>query len=154
MSCLLGQNRDVFFPKLDQGLNLITFSEIAERYLERLGYEPVQCSSEEEARSRVAELKPKRKWPVYFFASDTTGEKDFEEFFTDREKLDMDRFKNIGVIKNEAIYDEAILIFFENRIRELRSRGSWTRGELIDLFNHMIPEFKHKEMGRFLDNKM
>ena len=65
-------------------LNLITFSEIAEKYLENLGYEPVPCSTEDEARSRVGELKSQRKYPVYFFKSDTTGEKDFEEFYTDR----------------------------------------------------------------------
>jgi len=150
----LGDNRDVFFPKLDQGLNLITFSQIAERYLARLGYEPVQCASEDEARSRVAELKPRRKWPVYFFSSDTTGEKDFEEFYTDNETLDMDRFNNLGVIKNQPNFDQAKLEHFEARISELRAAGSWTRIDLIDLFNQMIPEFNHKETGKFLDGRM
>jgi FlaA1/EpsC-like NDP-sugar epimerase len=154
MSCLLGENRDVFFPKLDQGLNLITFSRIAERYLARLGYEPVQCASEDEARSRIAELKPQRKWPVYFFSSDTTGEKDFEEFYTDNETLDMDRFNNLGVIKNQPTFDQARLEHFETRIRSLRSAGTWTRSDLIDLFNQMIPEFNHKETGKFLDGRM
>jgi FlaA1/EpsC-like NDP-sugar epimerase len=154
MSCLLGENRDIFFPKLDENINLITFSEIAERYLRNLGYEPVRCATENEARARVAELKPQHKWPVYFFSSDTTGEKDFEEFFTDREKLDMERFSSIGVIKNEALFDEAKLSGFESRIRELRSRGRWGREDLIDLFNEMIPEFKHKETGKFLDGRM
>jgi len=154
MSCLLGENRDVFFPKLDQGLNLITFSQIAERYLERLGYEPVNCASEDEARSRMAELKPLRKWPVYFFASDTTGEKDFEEFYTDTETLDMERFRNLGVIKNKAIFNEQSLKHFEQRIRELRSLGIWSRNNLIVLFNEMIPDFNHKETGKFLDGRM
>jgi FlaA1/EpsC-like NDP-sugar epimerase len=154
MSCLLGDNRDIFFPKLDQNLNLITFSEIAERYLENLGYEPVLCATEDEARARVAELKPQHKWPVYFFSSDTTGEKDFEEFFTDKEKLDMGRFSSIGVIKNDALFDEAKLACFESEIRELRSRGRWEREDLINLFNEMIPEFKHKETGKFLDGRM
>jgi FlaA1/EpsC-like NDP-sugar epimerase len=154
MSCLLGENRDIFFPKLDEDLNLITFSEIAERYLENLGYEPVRCATEDEARARVAELKPLHKWPVYFFSSDTTGEKDFEEFFTDKEKLDMERFSSIGVIKNDALFDEAKLAGFESRIRKLRSHGRWERGDLIDLFNEMIPEFKHKETGKFLDGRM
>ncbi len=153
-SCLLGDNRDVFFPKLDQGLNLITFSQIAERYLERAGYESVHCASEDEARARVAELKPQRKWPVYFFSSDTTGEKDFEEFYTDNETLDMARFKNLGIIKNQPDYDEAKLAHFESRIKELRARGTWSRTDLIDLFNTMIPEFNHKETGKFLDGRM
>jgi FlaA1/EpsC-like NDP-sugar epimerase len=154
MSCIFGENRDVFFPKLDEGINLITFSQIAERFLHRLGYEPIQCASEDEARSRVAELKAKRQWPVYFFKSDTTGEKDFEEFYTERETLDMGRFESMGIIKNKPDFDDAKLDAFAARIQELRGRGSWERGDLIDLFNEMIPEFNHKETGKFLDGRM
>ena len=154
MSCLLGDNRDVFFPKLDEKLNLITFSEIAERYLHHLGYEPVLCDSEENARDCISELKLKRKWPVYFFPSDTTGEKDFEEFFTDQEKLNLQRFFHIGIIKNESVFDPALLKKFETCIFEYRSKGYWTRRDLIDLFNEMMPEFLHKETGKFLDGRM
>ncbi len=154
MSCLLGENRDVFFPKLDQDLNLITFSEIAERYLVSLGYEPVHCATEDEARGRVAELKVKHQYPVYFFSSDTTGEKDFEEFYTAGEDLDMDRFEALGVIMNSPVFDKAKLEFFSDTVAELRRSGRWTREQLIDLFNTMIPEFKHKETGKFLDGRM
>ena len=154
MSCLLGENRDVFFPKLDHNLNLITFSEIAERYLNKLGYEPVQCSSEDEARKCVREYKGKKQYPVYFFKSDTTGEKDFEEFYTNNETLDMARFKALGVIKNDAIYDEQKLNVFMDTIQNFRKKGVWSRAELIDLFNDMIPEFDHKETGKFLDGRM
>jgi FlaA1/EpsC-like NDP-sugar epimerase len=154
MSCLLGENRDLFYPRLDAGANLITFSEIAERYLRRLGYEPVECPSEDEARSRVSELKRRRRWPVYFFPSDTTGEKDFEEFYTEKEVLDLDRFASIGVIRNEAVYDAARLKDFVTRIDGMRSRGLWRREDLIALFNDTIPEFNHKETGRFLDGRM
>jgi FlaA1/EpsC-like NDP-sugar epimerase len=154
MSCLLGENRDIFFPKLDYSLNLITFSEIAEKYLRSKGYEPVECTTEEEARSRVKELKRKKKYPVYFFRSDTTGEKDFEEFYTDKEILDMDRFKSIGIIKNESIYDEQKLEYFISSIRNFHEKGKWNRMELITVFNQMISEFNHKETGKFLDGKM
>jgi FlaA1/EpsC-like NDP-sugar epimerase len=154
MSCLLGENREIFFPKLDYSLNLITFSEIAEKYLEDKGYEPVQCATEDEARNRVNELKAQKKYPVYFFKSDTTGEKDFEEFYTDKEILVMDRFRAIGIVKNEAVYDEQKIDYFIRTICELRKKGKWTRLELIDIFNEMIPEFSHKETGKFLDGKM
>jgi FlaA1/EpsC-like NDP-sugar epimerase len=154
MSCLLGGNRDIFFPKLDYNLNLITFSDIAERYLESLGYEPVQCATEDEARQRVQALKRQKKYPVYFFKSDTTGEKDFEEFFTGKETLDMSRFSTIGIIKNEAIYDIDKLNMFADRIGLIRKSSNWNRYELIELFNQMIPEFQHKETGKFLDGKM
>jgi FlaA1/EpsC-like NDP-sugar epimerase len=154
MSCLLGENRDIFFPKLDHNLNLVTFNEIAESYLRSIGYEPVPCATEDEARARVTELKAQRKYPVYFFSSDTTGEKDFEEFYTDHENLNLTRFENIGVIKNEPNFDQKKLSVFESRIDELRSQKYWTRSDLIDLFNYMIPEFKHKETGKFLDDRM
>jgi FlaA1/EpsC-like NDP-sugar epimerase len=154
MSCLLGENRDIFFPKLDYNLNLITFSEIAERYLAVLGFEPVQCTTEDEARSRVKELKARKKYPVYFFQSDTTGEKDFEEFYTEKERLDINRFGAIGIIKNEAVYDDKKLKLFIDTIAAVRTQGKWTRSELIELFNRMLPDFNHKETGKFLDGKM
>jgi len=154
MSTLLGANRDLFFPNLDAKKSLVTFSEIADRYLKYRGYEPVECVSEEEARARVPELKTKGKWPVYYFPSDTTGEKDFEEFYTSGETLDMDRFASIGVIKNSPDYDVATLGHFESEIRAIRARERWTRAELIGLFNATIPEFAHKETGKFLDGKM
>jgi FlaA1/EpsC-like NDP-sugar epimerase len=154
MSCLLGENRDIFFPKLSDELHLITFAEIAVRYLEYQGYEAYLCPTEDEARARVKELAGQKKWPCYFFDSDTTGEKDFEEFYTDREVLDMDRFENLGVIKNEALFDEEKLSLFSKAIDDMKKRGRWDRLELIALFNTMIPNFGHKETGRFLDGRM
>ena len=151
MSCLLAENRDIFFPKLSEKLHLISFAEIAVKYLAYLGY---VCESEEEARARAEGLLPEGTWPCYFFDSDTTGEKDFEEFYTDAETLDMERFESIGVIKNDPLYDAAKLQKFERRIGEIKNRGRWNRGELVDLFNEMVPNFHHKETGSFLDDKM
>ena len=154
MSCLLANNREIFFPKMSDALRLTRFSHIAVRFLEQLGYEPHECSSEDEARGRAAELIASRRWPCYFFASDTTGEKDFEEFFTDRETLDMGRFRSLGVIANDPSFDGATLDGFMRRIREMLAAGTWSRGELVELFNEMIPEFNHRETGKFLDGRM
>lgn len=154
MSCLLGENRDIFFPKLSEKLHLITFSEIAVRYLKALGYEPYECASEDEARDRAEELIALRKWPCYFFNSDTTGEKDFEEFFTDKEVLDMERFESLGVIKNEPVYEQELLDHFLKVIAGLKAQGLWEKVDLVDLFNKMIPDFKHKETGKYLDGRM
>lgn len=154
LSCLTGDNRDIYFPKLDEELNLITFSSIADKYLMQLGYEPMQCATEQEARERVSELKAKRRYPVYYFTSDTTGEKDFEEFFMDGEELDLERFASIGIVKKAADHDADKLEYFTKRIVELKAAGSWERTDLIELFNYMIPEFHHKETGKFLDNRM
>jgi FlaA1/EpsC-like NDP-sugar epimerase len=154
ISCLLGENRDIFFPKLSEKLHLITFAEIAVQYLAQLGYEAVACETEEEARRSVKELRAKQKWPCYFFDSDTTGEKDFEEFYTDQELLDLDRFHSIGIIKNEPVFDPDKLDHFIQTITGMKERGTWTREELVRLFHEMIPNFAHKETGKFLDGRM
>jgi len=154
MSCLLGENRDIFFPKLSEQLHLTTFSDIAERYIENLGYEPYHCSTEQEARDRSDELITSKRWPCYFFKSDTSGEKDFEEFFTDNEILDMDRFQNLGVIKNEANFSSDMLDNFLEVIHELRAQTVWEKTPIVDLFNKMIPDFDHKETGKYLDGRM
>ena len=154
MSCLLGENRDIFFPKLSEQLHLTTFSDIAERYIENLGYESYHCSTEQEARDRSDELIAAKRWPCYFFKSDTSGEKDFEEFFTDKEVLDMNRFHNLGVIKNEASFSSDILDNFLEVIQELRAQTVWEKTPIVDLFNEMIPDFDHKETGKYLDGRM
>ncbi|MEL1226500.1 MAG: UDP-N-acetylglucosamine 4,6-dehydratase [Candidatus Neomarinimicrobiota bacterium] len=154
MSTIFGENRDIFFPKLSEQLHLITFGEIAIKYLEQLGYEAVLVDNEEEARSKVSELAKSNKWPCLFSTSNTTGEKDFEEFFTDIEELDMLRFSNLGIIKNELVVDQNKLRFFENEIAKMKNKGSWNKSELVELFNKMIPNFHHKETGKYLDSKM
>jgi len=154
MSGLLGENREIFFPKLSEHLHLITFSDIAERYLRQMGYEPFGCASEEEARDRAAELIAKKQWPCYFFSSDTTGEKDFEEFFTDKEDLDMSRFDGVGAIKNQPIYDSQKLDDFSSGVQALREKGSWDKQAILDLFFDLLPEFAHKETGKYLDQRM
>lgn len=154
MSCLLGKNRDIFFPKLSEKLHLITFADIAVKYLEHLGYEPHICSTEGEARELAKTLPEEGKWPCYFFKSDTTGEKDFEEFFTADEILDMTRFSNLGVIKTEPIFDEDKLQHFSQEVAGLKAEKKWTKDEIVHLFFTMIPNFGHKETGKYLDNRM
>ena len=154
MSSLLGENRDIFFPKLSENLHLTTFVEIAVKYLTQLGYEPYECASEDEARDRSSELIKQKKWPCYFFKSDTTGEKDFEEFYTENETLDMKLFSTIGVIKNEPVFEEETLSYFEKRINEIKNSNAWSRKEIVELFHEMIPDFGHRETGKFLDQRM
>ncbi|AIV04297.1 UDP-N-acetylglucosamine 4,6-dehydratase [Vibrio harveyi] len=154
MSCIFGENRDIFFPKLSEALHLISFADIAVKYLEQLGYEPHLCETEEEARQLAHTLPEQGKWPCLFTASDTTGEKDFEEFFTDKEELDMSRFENLGIIKNEPLYEQDLLTLFENSISEMKGERAWTKEQIVKLFFTMIPDFGHKETGKYLDSKM
>jgi len=154
ISCLLGENRNIFFPKSNESLRLMTFAEIAEKYLEARGFEPFVCGTEEEARALVKTLPTAGKWPCLFTATDTTGEKDFEEFFTEQEILDLTRFQSIGIIKSDPRYDEKKLLLFRSRIAQLKESGQWKRADLTSLFIEMIPEFKHKDTGKYLDSKM
>lgn len=154
MSCIFGENRDIFFPKLSHSLHLISFADIAVKYLKERGYDPYLCTSEQEARELVHTLPDQGRWPCYFTTSDTTGEKDFEEFYTSEETLDMKRFANLGIIKNELKVKEEELQLFENEISTMRTNKEWSKEELVKLFFKMIPDFGHQEKGKYLDSKM
>ncbi len=154
MSCILGENRDVFFPKLTADLHMTTFSEVATRYLRLNGREPYICDTEDEARSLARSMSRDDVWPCLFVSSDTTGEKDFEEFYTDDETVDMVRFENVGVVKNGSKFEEDKLCHFEKVVQGLKTKLVWRKSDLVELFHCMIPGFGHKETGKYLDNKM
>lgn len=155
MSVIFGENLDIFFPNQDGELELTKFSDIAKRFLESHGYEPVQCATEAEARALVAELIPQGKWPVYFFGSDTTGEKAFEEFFMGDEQLDLETFTGIGVIKNQPDFNSAVLDNFEAAIMAIRnSNAPWEKAAIVDLYLKVLPELSHEEKGKYLDSRM
>jgi len=160
MSAIFGENRDIFFPKLSEDLHLISFADIAVNYLKMKGYEPYLCENEDEAREFF--LNPQsstfnsrlKYWPCLFTKSDTTGEKDFEEFYTDTNIIDWDKFSGIGVIKNQAEFDNQKLEYFLDTIKNLRKNGEWNKKEIVELFEYMLPEFTHLEKGKYLDEKM
>lgn len=154
MSAIFGENRDIFFPKLSTDLHLITFAEIAQRYLEMRGFTPLICTSEEEAREISKSAESKKQWPCYFTKSDTTGEKDFEEFYTSTELLDMERFNSIGIIKNDLQSVDSVTMDFEEKVQELRNSGSWVKEDITKIFKDVLTNFDHKEVGKYLDSKM
>jgi FlaA1/EpsC-like NDP-sugar epimerase len=154
MSCIFGENRDIFFPKLNESLHLTSFADIAVKYLNNLGYEPYICDSEDEARELAQILPEQGKWPCLFTNSDTTGEKDFEEFYTENETLDMQRFKNLGVIKNDPVFDIELISSFEKSIAHMKENKEWSKNQILQLFFDTVPDFGHKETGKHLDEKM
>lgn len=154
MSCVFGENRDIFFPKLSQKLHLMTFSDIAVKYLNEKGYKPYICEDEDKARELAGTLSSESQWPCLFTDSDTTGEKDFEEFFTDNEILDMDMFRSIGVIKNDLSIAHDLLEAFESSIGEFKENKTWKKEDIVKLFFKMIPGFAYKDTGKYLDGKM
>lgn len=154
MAALLGRNRDIFYPKLNEENDLLTFSEIATRYLNAKGYAIKLCDSEDEAKALARTLPAKRVWPCYFSPSDTTGEKTFEEFFTNKEELDTERFDRIGVIQNERLDIASLLLDFEAKIQRVKQSGHLHKEDVVSAFKSLLPEFEHNELSKNLDSKM
>ena len=153
MSCILGGNRDIFFPKFDKTKHLVSLLDIAIKFLREKGYQAHICNTENEARSLIKILPNQGKWPCLITKSDTTGEKEVEEFFTNKEKLNMEKFKNLGIIKNDKTYDVNLLNEFKKNIEKLKS-SNWSKKSLIDEFFKLIPEFKYQDKNKYLDGKM
>jgi UDP-N-acetylglucosamine 4,6-dehydratase len=154
MSCIFGENRDIFFPKLNESFYLVSFSDIAKKFLLNKGFEPYECTSEEEARNLVKTLPQKGKWPCFFSGSTTTGEKPFEEFYTSNEVLDLDKYSNLGIIKNYPNFNEKNLNKFESSIQQMKENKSWNKKQIINLFYMMLPDFNYDDLGEYLDGKM
>lgn len=153
-SCILGENRDIFFPKLTRKLHEITFAEIAVNYLQAKNKNPVICQSEQEARDYLTQCQSLNNWPCYFFKSDTTGEKEFEEFYTENEKVDLTSYEDLGIVKNiSANMDQSIYSFLE-KLAALKASEDYDRSKLVTMFREAIHHLDHKETGKFLDGRM
>lgn len=153
LACILGKNRNVFFPKL-KAEQMTTFAAICDKFLEYMGYEPKYCTDDAEAKEFAARREPGSKlYPVVYFDSDTTGEKAFEEFFVPGEQLNLDRFESLGVIEDYKVKPiEEIDGFFAD-CQALFSRP-FTKDEVVTLMKTFIPNFEHNETGKNLDQKM
>ena len=153
LSCILGENRAIFFPKLEEA-QMMTFDAIGTALLKEYGYEVLQCASDAEAIEKAEDLKKGSKlYPVHYSASDTSGEKPFEEFVTDTETADMDRFASLGVITGKQIPDkERVEKLFAalNAVFETET----TKEEVVRILKDYLPNFEHIETGKSLDSKM
>ena len=155
LACMLGDSGQIFFPKLRED-QMKTFSSIGENFLKEYGdYEPEYCKTEQEAREKVLELSnDASKYPVYFFPTDTSGEKKFEEFFVPGEDVDMTTFQQLGVIKNAPSKPmESIEQLFEALNKVFESKEV-TKKAIVEVIGDFIPNFKHIETGKSLDQKM
>lgn len=153
LACILGNNGEVFFPRLGKE-KLKTFSSICDRFIEAMGYEKYQCSSDDEARRYAADHLPGPKYPVYYSASDTTGEKDCEEFFVDGESTDMARFVSLGVITGTDNKDAETVNALIRRLETLFADRTFTKADVVRVLEEYLPNFTHEEKGRNLDDKM
>lgn len=154
LACILGQNREIFFPKLGEE-QMMTFSAIADHFLQDLGYEVKYCSSEEEARKFAAEMPVDSKvYPVYYFTSDTTGEKGFEEFYVKGERINMERFRSLGVVEEIKARKMEELDDFLKKLQVTLDNSDTEKGDVVKVMQEFIPNFEHVEKGKNLDQKM
>ena len=154
LACILGKNREIFFPKLGEE-QMLTFSSIADKFLSMLGYEIKYCESEDEARKFAAEMPADSKtYPVYYFKSDTTGEKGYEEFFVPGEHLDMERFRSLGIIDTIIPRPKKELDDFLAGLTETLKTPRVTKAQIVAMMQQYLPNFKHEEKGKNLDQKM
>lgn len=154
LACILGNSGEIFFPKLNVN-EVMTFSDIAEKLLSELGFDVQYCFSEDEAKKQALNLKNgSAQYPVYFSKSDTTGEKEYEEFYTEFEEVNLERFSSLGVVVN--IKPKSIVeidsLFFDLR-EEFGKRGT-SKTNIINILKQFLPNFEHKDTGKILDNKM
>ncbi len=155
LSCLLGDSGDIFFPKLDPNTELKTFSDIAIQFLDFHGLKPIYTASEEEAKRIAQQLSDSsNEYPVYFFESETSGEKSYEEFYTEHEQLDMDSFVNLGVIKNTPKPSLEAIQSIINKLNISFQKQDLSKADLVRIINEYIPNFSHIETGKNLDQKM
>lgn len=152
LACVLGQSGEIFFPRLNEEKEMVNFADIVTPFLHRMGLEPQVCGSEAEAREKAAAMKD-NKYPVYFFASETSGEKLYEEFYTDEEELQLDRFQRLGVIRNAPRRSREELDKMIGEIEELFT-GDVNKSTIVQLLNKLLPNFQHIETGMNLDQKM
>lgn len=155
MASIMGESGDIFYPKLDEERDMILFDKIAIDLISSLGYEADICKTEEEAKQKALSLTPEsKKYPIYFFGSDTSGEKAFEEFFTQEEVLDEDSFIHLGVIKNSKKRNITEIGEILNNLETLFKKTTITKYEIVDALKVYLPNFAHIETGKGLDEKM
>lgn len=154
LACMLGSNREIFFPKLAEA-QMMTFDAIATNLLKEHGYEALLCDSDEEAIDKACDLKNgSTKYPVHYSVSDTSGEKSFEEFFTDEENVDMNRFSSLGVITDKQLVDfDKVSVLFE-KLNQIFDGNQATKEEVVAIISEYLPNFEHIEKGKSLDTKM
>lgn len=154
LACILGKNGEIFFPKLKEE-QMMTFSDICDAFLHNLGYEPKRFNSDEEAKQFASEMKSDSKeYPVVYFSSDTTGEKDYEEFYMEGEKINLKRFKTLGIIENIVPKNADEIDSLFRKMNFIFSKPNFTKSEIVQTMKEYLPCFEHEERGKNLDQKM
>lgn len=153
ISCILGKNNQLFFPNDKKNLKLMKFSDLAKKFLKLRGYIAKEEKSEQDARKLFQNKIPVKFWPCFFFKSDTSGEKDEEEFYEDASKVNFNIFKNIGIINLKEKLNRQYLINFKKKLIILIAKNK-NKEEFGNLFKYILTNFSHIEKNKSLDEKM
>lgn len=154
LACMLGKNREIFFPRLDEE-QMMTFDKIAINLLQEYKYDIEMCNSDEEAIEKAVLLKQgSNRYPVHFSISDTSGEKPYEEFYTETEKIDMNRLQALGVVTNKGIPDQGRINVLFQKLNRAFDEVITTKDDVIAIMKEYLPNFEHIETGKSLDSKM
>jgi len=153
LTSILGNSGDIYFPKLDEN-QLVNFKTITEDFFNYLKKDMKVCKSETEAKEVASKMNDDSPYPVYFFKTDTSGEKLFEEFYTSEDEVNFDLYESIGVVTNSlkpSFFEMEITI---KEIETLFKRESYNKEGIIIIMNKILPNFNHIETGKTLDQKM
>ena len=154
LACILGNGSEVFFPKLGED-QMLTFSAICDDFVKSEGFSKKECTNDEEAKHYASQMSyDSDTYPVVYFKSDTTGEKAYEEFYIPGEKINMERFKALGVVEQTARHDKAEVDAFFQKLEAIFAKDDFTKAEVVDAIREFIPNFQHEEKGKNLDSKM
>ena len=154
LACALGNSGEIFFPKLKSD-QLTSFKDITEWFIKSLGMHVIPFDTEEEAKKFASHMKQNtNEWPVYYFSSDTSGEKMFEEFYTEQEQLDMDTFSSLGIIKNAPRRSFTEILNMISKLSQVLESPSLTKTDIVQVLSTFLPSFHHIETGKSLDQKM
>ena len=161
LACILGNGGEVFFPKLGED-QMLTFSSICDKFVTANGLEKKECTSDVEAKKEAAALDSSLftfhsslvKYPVVYFKSDTTGEKAYEEFYVPGEKINMERFKALGVVEETTRRPMPEVNAFFEKLEAIFHKEDFTKAQVVDAIKEFLPNFQHEETGKNLDQKM
>lgn len=153
LACVLGNGGEVFFPKLGEE-QMLTFSSICDSFLDAEGLKKKECANDDEAKRYASQMPfDTDTYPVVYFRSDTTGEKAYEEFYVPGERINMDRFKALGVVEETSRRPMNEVNAFLDKLEDL-FKGDFTKEDVVRSIKEFIPNFEHEEKGKNLDQKM
>ena len=154
LACILGKGGEVFFPKLGED-QMLTFSSICDEFVKSEGFAKKECGNDSEAKQYAAKMDyDNDTYPVVYFKSDTTGEKAYEEFYVPGEKINMDRFKALGVVEETTRRPMPEVNAFFEKLEAIFHKDDFTKAQVVDAIKEFIPNFEHEEKGKNLDQKM